>query len=171
MLHLIVFCLLSAVVIGSAVCVVGLKNLVHAVLSMIICFIGVAGLYYSLQSDFLGAVQVLVYSSAIAIVTILGLLLIKRGGTTMDNTNLFAFQCLPNMIISVAFGLILVLSILRTNWTNTVVTEGIADSSVNQLAADIFTNYPIAFMLIGVTLIAAVVATVIIAEEVKKNDA
>ena len=39
------------------------------------------------------------------------------------------------------------------------------------LSADIFTEYPVAFLLIGVTLIAAVVATVIIAEEVKKDDA
>jgi NADH:ubiquinone oxidoreductase subunit 6 (subunit J) len=171
MLHLIVFCLLAAVALGSAVCVVCLKNLVHAVLSMIICFIGVAGLYYSLQSDFMGAVQILVYSSAIAIVTILGLLLIKRGGTTMDNTNLFAFKCLPNMLISVAFGVVLVLSIFRTEWTDTVATTEIADSNVHTLAADIFTNYPFAFLLMGVTILAAIVATVIFAEEVKKDDA
>lgn len=171
MLHLTIFCLLAAVALISAVCVVCLKNLVHAVLSMIICFIGVAGLYYSLQSDFMGAVQILVYSSAIALVTILGLLLIKRGGTTMDNTNLFAFQCLPNMIVSVAFGIVLVLSILRTEWTGTVATSEIADSNLHMLSADIFTEYPVAFLLIGVTLIAAVVATVIIAEEVNKDDA
>ena len=171
MLHFLVFCLLAAVALGSAVCVVGFKNLVHAVLSMIICFIGVAGLYYSLQSDFMGAVQVLVYSSAIAIVTILGLLLIKRGGTTMDNTNLFAFKCLPNMIISVAFGVVLVVSIFSTEWSGTVPTDAIVDSDLHRLAINLFSQYPVAFLLIGVTLIAAVVATVIIAEELKKNDA
>lgn len=171
MLHLVVFCLLSAVAIGAACCVILLKNLVHAVLSMIICFIGVAGLYYSLQAEFMGAVQILVYSSAIAIVTILGLLLIKRGGTTMDNTNLFAFKCLPNMIISVAFGIVLVLSIFRTEWSGTVATTEIADSSISNLANSVFGDYAAAFLLLAVTLIAAVVATVIIAEEVHKNDA
>lgn len=171
MLHFIVFCLLSAVVIGSAICVVYFKNLVHAVLSMIVCFIGVAGIYYSLQADFLGAVQVLVYSSAIAIVTILGLLLIKRGGTTMDNTNLFGFKCIPNMLISIAFGIVLVISLWRTEWYDTVPTVGIADSSVNHLANLMFEQYGVAVMLWGITLLAAVVATVIIAEEVNKNDA
>ncbi len=171
MLHLIVFCLLSAVALGSACCVVFFKNLVHAVLSMIISFIGVAGIYYSLQSDFMGAVQILVYSSAIAIVTILGLLLIKRGGTTMDNTNLFGFKCLPNMVISVAFGVVLVLSIFRTEWQGTVSTAEIADSNIGSMANLIFSEYPAAFLLLAVTLIAAVVATVIIAEEVNKNDA
>ena len=171
MLHFIVFCLLSAVAIGSAVCVIWLKNLVHAVLSMIICFIGVAGIYYSMQADFLGAVQILVYSSAIAIVMILGLLLIKRGGTTMDNTNLFGFKCLPNMVISVAFGIVLIMSILRTEWNGAVTAAEVADSNLHALSASLFTEYGAAFLLMGVTIIAAVVSTVIFAEEVKKKDA
>ena len=75
------------------------------------------------------------------------------------------------MVISVAFGIVLIMSILRTEWNGAVTAAEVADSNLHTLSASLFTEYGAAFLLMGVTIIAAVVSTVIFAEEVKKKDA
>ena len=57
----IAFWILAIVAIVSALGVVLLRNVFRAALSLILCFITVAGLYVTLSADFLAAVQILVY--------------------------------------------------------------------------------------------------------------
>ena len=54
------------------------KNILHSALLLAVCFIGVGGIYVLLHADFLAAVQILVYSGAVAVIITLAVMLTKR---------------------------------------------------------------------------------------------
>ena len=61
------FYLFSAVIIASAVMVVGARNPVHSVLFLILAFINAAGLFVILGAEFLAMILVIVYVGAVAV--------------------------------------------------------------------------------------------------------
>jgi NADH-quinone oxidoreductase subunit J len=61
------FYVFSAVVIASAVMVVGARNPVHSVLFLILAFFNAAGLFVMLGAEFLAMILVVVYVGAVAV--------------------------------------------------------------------------------------------------------
>ena len=62
------------------------RNMIHAFLSFIAALLCVAGVYFSLQADYLGGVQVIVYAGSVAILIVLALFLINRRSGDMAHT-------------------------------------------------------------------------------------
>lgn len=62
-----VFLFLALVSLGGAVGVVALRQPVHAALSLLASFLGVAGLFVLARGEFLAAVQVLVYAGGVMV--------------------------------------------------------------------------------------------------------
>jgi NADH:ubiquinone oxidoreductase subunit 6 (subunit J) len=71
-----VFIILGVITLFGAVGVVSFNNIVHAAISLVISFLGVAGLYFQLQAEFLGLVQVIVYAGAISVLIIFAIMLV-----------------------------------------------------------------------------------------------
>ena len=69
---------MSAITLVSALMVGMVRDLVHAVLFLILSFIGIAGLYIILSADFVAVVQVLIYAGAIAVLMLFAILLTPR---------------------------------------------------------------------------------------------
>lgn len=67
MTELIVFYLFAAMTVISAIIVVWSKRIIYSAFSLLVTFIGVAGLYILLSADFLAVIQVLVYVGGILI--------------------------------------------------------------------------------------------------------
>ncbi len=86
----IAFWILAVVGVGAALAVVLLRDIFRAALSLVLCFIAVAGLYVTLSADFLAAVQILVYVGAISILLLLGILLTRdlQHGSPMNKLKL-----------------------------------------------------------------------------------
>jgi NADH-quinone oxidoreductase subunit J len=61
------FYLFSAVMIASAVMVIGARNPVHSVLFLILAFVNAAGLFLLLGAEFLAMILVVVYVGAVAV--------------------------------------------------------------------------------------------------------
>ena len=81
----IAFWLLAIVCILAALGVVLLRNVFRAALSLVLCFLVVAGIYITLSADFLAVVQVLIYVGAISVLIILAIMLTRefqRGSTS-----------------------------------------------------------------------------------------
>ena len=47
------------------------RNLIHAVIWLVLSMLGIAGLYLTLSADFIAVVQVLIYVGAIAVLMLL----------------------------------------------------------------------------------------------------
>ncbi len=74
----IIFGLIAALIVGAAVMVVTVRNVIHAALWLIACFFGVGALYLLLEAEFLAVVQVLVYVGAISILILFAIMLTRQ---------------------------------------------------------------------------------------------
>lgn len=63
----ILFYILSAVILASTAMAITRRNLVHAVLYLVVSFFGSAMLFYLLGAPFLAAIEIIIYAGAIMI--------------------------------------------------------------------------------------------------------
>lgn len=108
----ITFWILAIVGIAAALAVVLLRNVFRAALSLIFCFLAVAGIFVTLSADFLAAVQVLIYVGAISILIILGIMLTRevQRGSTSNRLRIPAF------IVAVFFLVVVAYAMTSTQW-------------------------------------------------------
>src|SRR5579871_5064362 len=67
MVQEVIFGVLAALVVGSALGVITARNPVHAVLFLVLAFVGSACLWLLMEAEFLGIVLVLVYVGAVMV--------------------------------------------------------------------------------------------------------
>ena len=72
------FWILSAVLVGSALAVVLVKNLFHAVLFLALALTGTAGVFLLLDAEFLAAVQLLLYAGGIVTIVVFAIVVTER---------------------------------------------------------------------------------------------
>jgi len=108
----VAFWVLGIIAVLAALAVVLLRDVFRAALSLVLCFLMVAGLYLTLSADFLAAVQVLIYVGAISVLIILAIMLtreVHRGSPS----NRFR---LPAFFIAVVFFAAIAYAMLNTPW-------------------------------------------------------
>jgi len=157
------FTLLAIAILGSAVLVVALKNIVHSVLWLAVTFISTAGLYLLLNADFLAMVQILVYAGAVCIMIIFAIMLIQQ--ENMGSSNLFNAQLYPGLGVALLTVLLSVFLALRTKWS--VSTQAVPEKTVENIAALILSKYVIPFEVAALLLLVALIGAIILAREVK----
>ena len=104
--------MLATLTIGAAAMLIFVRNLMHAVLFLILSFVGVAGLYITLSADFVAVAQVLIYAGAISVLMIFAVMLTPRSGRDNAGNSLQ----LPALVLSglVVAGVTFVA--LETDW-------------------------------------------------------
>jgi NADH:ubiquinone oxidoreductase subunit 6 (subunit J) len=108
----VAFWVLGIIAVLAALSVVLLRDVFRAALSLVLCFLMVAGLYITLSADFLAAVQILIYVGAISVLIILSIMLtreVQRGSPS----NRFRF---PAFIVAVLFFAGIAYALLNTPW-------------------------------------------------------
>ncbi|MGQ9557233.1 MAG: NADH-quinone oxidoreductase subunit J family protein [Desulfurispora sp.] len=158
------FYVLAATIVGSALLVVCLRNIVHSVLWLAVCFIAMAGLFLTLDADFLAAVQVMVYAGAVCIMVVFGIMLIQRGN--MGQTNLFNSQTkISAAVVALVITLCGALS-ARTQWLDA--GAPVPEKTVENIAQLLLSKYVIPFEVAALLLLVALVGAIFLAREVKE---
>jgi len=108
----IAFWILAIVGVIAALAVVLLRDVFRAALSLVLCFLTVAGIYITLSADFLAAVQILIYVGAISVLIILAIMLTRevQRGSPSNRLQIPAFIVAVLFLGGVAFAL------LNTPW-------------------------------------------------------
>jgi len=101
----IIFILVAAVTLFSALMVVLVRKMMHAALWLVLALFGVAIMFATLQASFFAVIQVLVYIGAIAILIIFSIMLTQRVLETAGE-QLIHNWWLPALVALVLFGLI-----------------------------------------------------------------
>src|SRR2546421_12447187 len=81
----ILFWIFAIVMVVAALLVVGLRNIVHSALALIVVFAMAAGIYVLLNAEFIAIVQILVYVGAVTILILFALMLTRIAG--IEHTN------------------------------------------------------------------------------------
>ena len=87
-----IFYFLAAVTIIGALGVVLSPNVVHSALFLVLSFIGVAAIYFYIGAEFLGAVQLMVYSGAVAVLIVMAIMLTRRDSMAQSNPSQTLFR-------------------------------------------------------------------------------
>lgn len=153
----IAFYLLSGLVLASAWSVVRNENLFHAGLSLIICFVGVAGIYVNLDAPFLGAMQVLIYAGAIAVLLLFGFMLTHDLMNVKQQRNQHAGGIFAALLMAV----VLVGTIVGAQWwapTGQPVKFGVEALARRYMQQDLVSFEVVALMLLASLMGAVVIA-------------
>lgn len=168
----IIFIIISAFTLIMAWIVVAGRNLFHAALALMATFLGVAGLYVTLEAGFLAAAQLLVYIGAISILVIFAIMMTRR---LMQTTEMpFNSQWILGGIVSLLF-LGVTLFVLLRYWpleaTETLgslrpeVPGAMIEGSVVQLGSALVdvNQYVLPLELVSVLLLAALIGAIVVA--------
>ncbi len=156
MIEHIVFYMLAAVILLSALGVVLLPTVMHSALCLGLCLAGVAGIYFSLGADFIFAAQILVYVGGIAVLILFVVLL--AGSASDQLTRQINGQWLPSLLICAAF----IWSFLKiTAHFHGIAVQSAPEPSVRALAGLLLGDYAVPFELISLVLLASMTGAVL----------
>lgn len=163
MISPIAFYILSAVIIGCALLVVSVRNIFHAGLFLIGAFLGVAGIYVSLQNFFLAAAQLLIYSGAIAVLILFGIMMTEAHWSREAPTH----NTLRSLSFAAAAGLLGILAFAYIRTPVTFLSSHRGDV-LRGIGASLMRAYMIPFEIISLILLAALIGAIAIAKEDKR---
>ena len=157
----IAFWILAIVAIVAALGVVLLRNVFRAALSLILCFIAVAGIYVTLSADFLAAVQILVYVGAISVLIILAIMMTRE----YQRGSPFNKMAIPAFIIVVMFLGVLVFALTNTPWQ--VAGTAPLTPTTPALATRLFgeNGFILAVEISAALLLSAIIGAIVLARE------
>ena len=82
----LLFWIIAVILVGSALMVVGLRNIVHSAIALVLLFAMAAGIYLLLNAEFIAIVQILIYAGAVTILILFALML-TRTSNVRTNSN------------------------------------------------------------------------------------
>jgi NADH:ubiquinone oxidoreductase subunit 6 (subunit J) len=158
------FWIMAVVIIAAALAVVFLHNIFRAALSLIVCFIAVAGIYLTLSADFLAAVQILVYVGAISVLIILAVMMTREvhKGSPANRLRL------PALVVAAVLLGLLVYSVTASPWQ--IAAETPLSPTTQPLAALLFSKqgFILPVEIAATLLLAAILGAIVIAREKEK---
>jgi len=157
----IAFWIMAVVAVVSALGVVFLRNVFRAALSLVLCFITVAGLYLTLSADFLAAVQILVYVGAISVLIILAIMMTRevQQGSPANRMKIPAF------LVAVVLLGIMIFTVTKTSWQ--IAGEAPLSPTTVPLATKLFSEsgFILPVEIAAMLLLAAIIGAIVIARE------
>ena len=160
----ITFWIMAVVIIAAALAVILLRNVFHAALALILCFITVAGIYVTLSADFLAVVQILIYVGAISVLIILGIMMTRevQKGSPVNKLRI------PAAIVAAVLLGILVYVVTATPWS--ISSQDPLTPTTMPLATKLFSEngFILPVEIGAVLLLAAILGAIVITRENKK---
>ncbi len=155
----LIFLVLAGTMLGAALLVVLGRDIIRSGLFMVLAFGALAGLYALMGATLVAAAQVLVYLGAISVLILFAIMLTqsKAGPARL----VFHSQAWAAAIASIVVGMLLIGSVLLTTWP-LAAAEPIAQSA-RDVAELMFRDYVLAFEVVSVLLLSAVIGGIFLA--------
>lgn len=159
----IMFYVLSALILTSAVLAVTASGIFRSAIWLLFSLIGIAGLYFWMQMEFIAAVQIAVYVGGIVVLIIFSIFLTQQSGSKMPKP-------LPSTLLlsmlAVITGFILTY-ILIARHPFKASTDNTIDASVANIGAQMLSTtehgYVLPFEVVSILLLAAMIGCIVIA--------
>jgi NADH-quinone oxidoreductase subunit J len=167
----VLFYSFAAVTVIGALLVVSQKNPVYSVLSIIMSFFGLAGLYVLLDAPFVAVAQIIIYAGAIMVLFLFTVMLLnapREDAAEWDRSHpLYRPMAVRiGAVLAVLLALELGWALSRTSGLAVGVGDenpGISDVAV--MGQVLFTDYMFAFEVTSILIIAAMVGAVVLSKK------
>lgn len=160
--QIVSFGILAVMMLGAALGVVLLSNIVYSAFLLAAVFMSIAGIYLLLNADFLAAAQILIYVGAINVLILFAIMLVNKRED---------FAALPGRWIRqgatalVCLGLFVLLAtmVLVTPWSLPAASSVAIESTIVEIGKHFFSDFLLPFELASILLLMAMVGAIIIA--------
>ncbi len=163
-LAVVIFGILGILAIASALFTIASRHPVHAAFGLVFHFFMLAGLYLTLNAEFIAVIQILVYAGAIMVLVIFVIMLLNLGSDeALDR------KYMPKHILGVLFSVALtVMIVAMVSASGSGLTELPGESadygSVYKLGTVLYTEYVFPVLAIAILLCAAIVGAIVLAK-------
>lgn len=159
----IIFYLLAALTLVSALMAVSTRMIFRAAIYLLFSLIGVAGIYFWLQYEFIAAVQIVVYVGGIVVLIIFSIFLTQQAGEQLPKQRV-GRQVFAALAAFCGLALVLLQIIqhpfIRTN--KTAVEPNMVNIGNQMLGVD-DSGYALPFEVVSMLLLAALIGCIVIA--------
>lgn len=156
----IIFLFFAILLLTGAAAVVTMRNLFHAALCMVVCFLAIAGLFALLEASFLAVASVMIGVGAIAILIIFAIMLTRHVGATG------ATDRWPLVLMAVV-SLFAILTTVFAGFAWPTTAPPVPADSTQALGEAIVGPFLLPFELSSVLLLATLIGSIYIARERK----
>lgn len=161
--ELLAFFILALIAIIGGVLMLNLTKVVHMVVALVFTFLAFAGLYITLSAEFVAVVQVLIYSGAITIIILFGIMLTKHNDEEVKKPR--RWKTIFAALGVIGFFLVMYFSINDLTLGEQATT--LHENNVLQIGTEMYSKYIIPFELTSVLLLVALIGAIILS---KKDD-
>ncbi|MBA4275595.1 NADH-quinone oxidoreductase subunit J [Flavobacterium sp.] len=167
----IIFYILALIMIVFAIASVTSRQMLRSVIYLLFVLIGVAGIYFLIDYNFLAAVQLTVYAGGIIVLVIFSVLLVHHIEMELEMAKL-SKKLLTGLVCLIGLGIFLA-TIYSTDF---IVVENYKSTTVEDIGMGLLSyeagGFILPFEVISILLLAAMIGAIIIGkgDKLTKND-
>lgn len=158
------FLLLGGLAIASGIVTISSKNPLASAVSLVFHFFMLAGLYLTLQAQFVAVIQILVYAGAIMVLVIFVIMLLNLGDEKILKDK-FNYRKVLAVVVAGALALQLVVAYFA-NSSGKSAFPSIAgiNGTAEAIGMKLFNNYLFPFEITSILLLLAIVGAIVLAK-------
>jgi NADH-quinone oxidoreductase subunit J len=159
----IIFYLLAAMILGCGIAAVATRQIFRAAISLLFSLIGIAGLYFWMDYQFIAAVQIVVYVGGIVVLIIFSIFLTQQSGEKMPLQKI-GRKLFSLLAVFCGFALTIVQVFQHTFTKTTDAPVGITVKDIGEELISLDKNgYALPFEVVSILLLAALIGCIVIA--------
>jgi NADH-quinone oxidoreductase subunit J len=158
--QMVIFLVLAAIAVAGAVNVILQREPIHSAISLIAVMISLAGLFLLLESEFIAAVQVIVYAGAIMVLFVFVIMLLNAG--VEERTNLSRMARYAG--VPLAIFLLIELAYQIGAATLSMTAQPSADGVTRGLSMLLFQDFVFPFELTSILILIAILGALVLAQ-------
>ena len=161
----LIFFMLAALSILSALFVIFSKSPIYSVLWMIVCFFSFAGHYVMLNAQFLAIVHIIVYTGAIMVLMLFTVMLLNLNKESEPHKSILFKGA---AVLTGGLMMLVLLAAMRSTQLATYVAPVKVETGfVQNVGMALFTDFLLPFEMTSVLFIAAMIGAVVLAKKEK----
>lgn len=159
--QLVSFGVLALMMLGAALGVVLLANIVYSAFLLGLVFVSMSGLYILLNAGFVAAAQILIYVGAVNVLILFGIMLVNKRETFVPVSNAWLGRAATGVVCIGLFGLLGAM-VLATPWDISTALP-IGDAAIVEIGKHFFSDFLLPFELASVLLLMALIGAIVLA--------
>jgi len=174
MLNQLLFFYCALVIVSTALLTVRFKNPVYSILSVLVLFFHMAGLYLLLNAEFLAAIQIIVYAGAILVLYLFVLFLVNLRQEIKVERFIANHRLLTVVSLCIGFCLFAIIPSFKLGAKGNYPVERIEQlTHTKAMGLELYSTFILPFEVAGLILLVAVIGGLVLArndKEVADND-
>ncbi|HJV15854.1 MAG TPA: NADH-quinone oxidoreductase subunit J [Bacillales bacterium] len=159
------FMILALVAVVGGVLLLNLRKVIYMVVALVFTFVSIAGIYVLLSAEFIAGVQILIYSGAITIIMLFGIMLTHHHGEDEAHGGKWRKFLLFLGVVGFAFAVYMGIYNLDIEQVPTKLFE----NNTMQIGKALYTKHIIPFEVTSVLLLVALVGAIVLAKKDEKG--